>query len=344
MQLLLIAASTVCASLPMVLFVAIVRWLDRYDREPPGMVALAFLWGATGAIGLGITSTLLLLERSLEGLAAMGASVEVPALGAFLGQVVIAPLVEEPCKGLILVPIALSRSFDDMTDGFVYGASAGLGFAMTENFLYFVGAAANPETWFGTVVIRTLYSAVMHATASAALGAGLGFGKFRGRHGLALGGLAGLIVGLAVHATWNGLLTIDQFDPGNAAWHLDLVLLPLMVAASLVVFEACVMHEQRVIARELADEVDRGTLPAGHPAVLASWWRRLGHDWLPRGADRHGYVVAATTLALRKHQIRLMGADAPDAYRADVERLRALTATLLRGPSERGPARAPPPA
>lgn len=339
MHLLLIAASTVCASLPMVVFVAIVRWMDRYEREPVGMVALAFLWGASGAIVLGMASTTLLLQRSLEGLAPLGASFDTRAFGAFLGQVVIAPLVEEPCKGLILVPIALSRSFDDMTDGFVYGAAAGLGFAMTENFLYFVSAAGDAQAWFGTVVIRTLYSAIMHATATAALGAGMGYGRFRGRRGLVLGGVAGLAVGLGIHVVWNGLLTIDQFDPGNAAWHANLVLLPVLVGAAIAVFEACVQHERRVILDELGEEVSTGALPSGHPEVLASWWRRLGHAWLPARVDRHAYVVAATSLALRKRQVRLMGADAPDWYRSDVARLRSVATGLLREP--RAPGRAP---
>ena len=51
----------------------------------------------------------------------------------------IAPLIEEPAKALCLLALYRSREFDNATDGFVYGAAAGLGFGMTENFFYFGG-------------------------------------------------------------------------------------------------------------------------------------------------------------------------------------------------------------
>ena len=57
--------------------------------------------------------------------------------GALPSRQKLAPLIEEPTKAIILFAIVRSRHFDNTTDGFVYGAAAGLGFAMTENFMYF---------------------------------------------------------------------------------------------------------------------------------------------------------------------------------------------------------------
>ena len=149
--------------------------------------------------------------------------------------------------------------------------------------------------------VRTFYSAVMHATDTATVGAGLGWGRFRGIRPTVLMGSLGLTAAIGIHATWNGLLTIDPVLPDSPAWQADLTLLPLLVFGVFVVFELCVLEETRTIRRELEDEVERGVLPPTHPRILASWWRRMGHHWAPANIDKRSYIAAATSLALRKH-------------------------------------------
>ncbi len=331
MQWILIALSTVAAGLPMMAFLSVVWWLDRYDREPPAVVATAFGWGAFGAVGLSLVgSGVLAVFAALAARhAAPWVGVDPDVAAGALTAVVVAPAVEEPAKALVLLPIAFSRHFDNMTDGFVYGAAAGLGFGMTENLLYFVGTSGDVHQWLGTVLIRTFYSAVMHATATACVGAGLGWGRFRGvRVALATGAL-GLVLGAVIHAGWNALLTLDALVPGGALWAADLALLPVVVLAAFAVFEVCVFDETRTIRRELRDEVDRGIIPPSHPAILASWWRRMGRSWAPAGLDRRSYIAAATSLAMRKRQVRMMGSDAPGWYLEDVDLLRRKIRRLL---------------
>lgn len=332
MQMLLVLASNVCAILPMVAFLAAVWWLDRYDREPVWLIALTFLWGAVGAIVLSVVGSAVLATALGVGVG-FGAAVtgaEVDWLTASLGPVVVAPLVEEPAKALILLAIMWNRHFDNMTDGFVYGAAAGLGFGMTENLLYFVVSSGDLVAWSGTVLVRTFYSAVMHATATAIVGAALGFARFRGTLTLTVCGLLGLALATGVHALWNGLLTGEQLiDAHGALMSLNLVLFPFEVLTTFVVFQLCLLEESATIRRELAEEADAGRIPEHHPSIVSSWTRRLRGGWLPPGVDRDAYVQAATSLAMRKKQVRQMGDRAPRFYLDEVERLRRRLVSVL---------------
>ncbi len=321
MYALLIAASGLAAVVPILAFLYLIWWLDRYDREPVGLFLLAFAWGAIGGAGTSlIGSTLLTLP--------LGALLD-PAAANSLASVLIAPLVEEPAKAFILLPIAASRHFDNATDGFVYGAAAGLGFGMTENFLYFVDTADGGTliTWASTVLIRTLYSALMHASATSVVGAAIGLCKFRGAAAKLLLPALGLALAMGIHALWNGLLTLDALaGTGGALTALDLLIFPLELATLFVALQIGLWDERRTIHRELADEVLSGLIPPDEVPVLASYLRRRRRGWLPPGVDRRAYIRAATTLAFRKQQARASGsaryADEVRGLREELLRIR----------------------
>src|SRR5260370_39606317 len=40
----------ICACLPVPLYVMLLLWIDRYEAEPPWMLATAFFWGAAVAV------------------------------------------------------------------------------------------------------------------------------------------------------------------------------------------------------------------------------------------------------------------------------------------------------
>jgi RsiW-degrading membrane proteinase PrsW (M82 family) len=321
----------------MVTFLAVVWWLDRYDREPIWLIALTFLWGAIGGIigaivgsgllGLGAALVVLPVASMLGG--------DSDAIGTVVGTVLIAPLVEEPSKALCFLYVLWNRHFDNMTDGFVYGAAAGLGFGMTENLVYFLGVSGDAALWGSTVVVRTFYSAVMHATATAIVGAALGFARFRGCLALVVCAVLGLAGAMAVHALWNGLLVYGQLANTSTPYLMDLVLFPLEVATVLLVSQICLAEEACTIRRELGEEARRGTLPAEHPRILASTIWRLTRGWLPPGVDQGRYVRAATALAMRRKQVRQMGAGAPAFYKDEIVRLRQQVVALLH-PLSRG--------
>lgn len=330
MQLLLSLLSIACAGVPMFAFLSVIWWLDRYDREPVWLLGVTFLWGAIGAVSISVIITLLLRGAYPALLLAAGLPELDPTLAQAAEPVVLAPFVEEPAKALILLFVMWNRHFDNMTDGFVYGAAAGLGFGMTENLLYFVTVSGDAAVWGSTVLVRTFYSAVMHATASAIVGAALGFARFRGLGSMMGWGLTGLALAMAIHAIWNGLITMSGLTGGEGFFTADLILLPIEVLAVFAVFQICLFEESAIIRRELSEEAAAGHLPAEHPRILASWLRRLSRQWVPPGVNRDRYVQIATSLAMRKKQVRQMGRRTPDFYRAEVQRLRSELVQVLR--------------
>ena len=323
MILVLTALSTLCAAVPMLVFLSLVWWLDRYDREPIWLLGLTFAWGALGAIVLAlIGSTLLLLP-----VAAIA-----PGVADATGAVVIAPLIEEPAKAFILLLIIWNKHFDNMTDGFVYGAAAGLGFGMTENFLYFASAAAtgNPWNWLFTVIIRTMYSAVMHASATSVVGATLGFARFRGCLALGLLAPVGLALGMGIHGLWNGLLTMDSLAHlGGMGFGANLLFFPFEFLFVFGIYQVCLFDESLTIRRELREESAAGLIPTEHAEILGSWWRRNRRSWVPAGVDHHRYVHTATTLALRKWQLAMSRGREEAFYKREVEKLRQQVGALL---------------
>lgn len=319
MTLLLTVGSILAAIVPMFTFLAVVWWLDRYDREPVGLLTITFGWGAVPAVVLALVGSVALNQVVVAFGIATGLD---PALTSLAGPVFVAPIVEEPAKALILLFLMFNRNFDDMTDGFVYGAASGLGFGMTENLIYFLDATGNATDWGFTVLIRTFYSAVMHATATSIVGAALGFGRFRAPGVLVISGLVGYLLAVAIHALWNGLI-------GAGLFLADLAVFPIEVLVVFLVFQVCLLEESIIIRRELTEEARRGTLPSDHPQKLASWVSRHSRRWIPAGVDHHTYVRLATRLAVRRNQVRRLGQRASRFYHEDVERLRGAVRKLL---------------
>lgn len=329
--LLLTVLSVFCAALPMLGFLFVVWWLDRYDREPVWLIAVAFLWGAAGATSLALIGN----TTAQLGLAMVFGD----PTAATLTPVLVAPLVEEPTKALILFLIAISRHFDDTTDGFVYGASTGLGFGMTENLIYFVGAAvaaqADPTggigAWAFTVVLRTLYSAVMHATATSCVGAALGWGRFRSPLARLVAIPFGFACAIGTHALWNGLLSLPELTHGAGMVAFGgFVLLPFEFLLVFLVFQVCLFLEQRTIRRELQLEaIEQGTLPLDHVPILSSALRRGWSRWVPGRVDQQAYIRAATTLAFRRWQSRRARGRKASFYAGEVKRLRREVRNLL---------------
>ena len=138
-----------------------------------------------------------------------------PALGASTGEYVAAtfgaPVVEETLKGLVLIGLLWRRraELDGPTDGVIYAAMVGLGFAMIENVGYYINALVSPErggiALLGyTFVLRGLLSPLLHPIFTSMTGLGVAYAASRRRGGkwaVALGLLAAMIL----HGTWNGL-------------------------------------------------------------------------------------------------------------------------------------------
>lgn len=314
MILIVLLLSSLFATLPLVSTLGFIWWMDRYDREPWWLVLVSLIWGGTGGVFFGVLGSMALnapLEWTLDA-----------ATAGALSAAIVAPLTEEPAKALILLALARSRHFDNITDGFVYGAAAGLGFGVSENLLYFM-SVANADglgAWAANIIVRTLYSAMMHAGATSLVGAALGFAKLRGWWATLFVVPFGLALAMGMHALWNGLIVASGAFGAPALTVLNLLLFPMELVLVLAVFQGSLWTERRMIRRELAEEAKLGTLPAEHVDRLGSALRRDRKGWLRRGIDHGAYVRAATTLAFRRVQAERTG---KAELTQEVERLRA---------------------
>ncbi|MFA6235321.1 MAG: PrsW family intramembrane metalloprotease [Bacteroidota bacterium] len=303
-------ASLVFALVPMLLYLWGVWLMDRYDREPISLLLLNFAWGALGAIFFAILFSITLSST-------MGSS-------EFHDAIFIAPFTEELTKGLFLFWTIRDRRFDNITDGVVYGMAIGLGFGMTENFLYFLGASTAGE-WVFLVIIRTMFTAVMHAMSTGIFGAFMGLTKF-GRPSMRIPlRLLGLFLAMGMHFFWNFSVSINN----PAAAGLGTIFIVLSVVVIIFVVQMALLAENRLLIRELAEESELGLIPATHLQYLPYTSKRKLIGWISPVVDRKQYVQLSTRLAFRKFQSRSCTGPRHDEYSAEVENLRSQIRALL---------------
>jgi RsiW-degrading membrane proteinase PrsW (M82 family) len=161
------------------------------------MLAMAFLWGATGAVFFAFI--LNSINSAVFGAVGGQAGAEIG------GSVISAPFVEELAKGcaLFLFFFWKKDEFDNVVDGIVYACMVGLGFAMTENISYYGQALAHGGLP-GTIMIRGIFAPFSHPLFTAMTGAGLGVARETVKRQLKpVAPFVGLAAAMFLHATWN---------------------------------------------------------------------------------------------------------------------------------------------
>jgi RsiW-degrading membrane proteinase PrsW (M82 family) len=298
--LILLAALAVSAAI-LLTVVALVWWIDRYDREPIHLVAMVFLWGASAAPLASVTA-FPLIDRVVGG-------IEATPDFALLAVGFLTPLIEELTKALgVLMVVLFSSKFDNPTDGVVYGTAAGLGFAVTENVIYGIGAGINHSGAVGVVTLvvgRTLLSAGVHAICSSIFGGFLGHAALAGRIVWRVAWtVGGLLIAVALHGAWN--LALVWFGPvgedgSPRLWLAVLPALYLLYAASLALF---LYSEHRILRKQLADEVNMAMVPSWVEDVIPYYRRRVRSNWWPSRSERTVIARLLTRVAFRKHAIQ----------------------------------------
>ena len=184
-----------------------------WNPEPRVNLIFAFTWGA------GVAALVAIDHQH-----ARPRYVTMPALGKTAGQYVSAtfgaPPVEETLKGLVLILLLRLRrqELDGPTDGIIYAAMVGLGFAMMENISYYIDALLKPERGGTscsaiTFVLRGVLSPFAHPIFTSMTGIGVAYA--RRRTGGRVGGTARPARGDALHGTWNGLSPVRHGGPGR---------------------------------------------------------------------------------------------------------------------------------
>jgi RsiW-degrading membrane proteinase PrsW (M82 family) len=310
----LIIFSALAAIVPMSIYLVLIWKFDRYDREPFKLVLINYMWGALGAIVLALLGSLFFtFIASLF----IRDSVQLSRFGA----IVVAPIVEEITKGLFLLITIANKKFDNITDGIVYGGAIGLGFGMTENFLYFVTYGESVANWIMLVIVRSLFSAVMHCVSTATLGAFLGLAKFKTPAKKVVYAFIGLMIAMLIHSIWNFSLSYENIAP------IGFLFMFVSIIIFLSTFSISLRGERRTIFNELKEESEIGIIPESHLVILSSPQRER-KGWLDE-RTRKTYINAATTLAFRKVQLRNSNGASKTYYEMDVENYRDFIKKLL---------------
>ena len=261
------------ATIPVPLYVVLVLWIDRYEAEPLWMLATAFFWGALIA-----TFFAFLLNTTSQEV--VGALTDASAGEAF-AAVVSAPIVEEIGKAVILFIFFFWKKdeFDGVVDGIVYASMAALGFAMTENILYYGKAAAEGGGGALTVVliIRGFFAPFSHPLFTSLTGIGLGLSRQSNNIAVKfLTPIVGLMMAIFMHSIWNGSAVFG----GGGVFVLTyfIVMVPAFIIM-LVVISLALRREGQVVREFLVMDLERGTLTQEEYKQLGSIIGRMGSSF-----------------------------------------------------------------
>ena len=177
----------VAIGVPLV-FLYAVRRLDLYASGGFGVVIRCFLWGFVA----------FLASYLVNG----------TALRWFTGRAVrtvVAPVVEEIFKSMALAYYVRRPEFTYFVDGAIYGFATGTAFAIVEALFYL--SHASLDGGMALSVNRAFSTSLMHGTTSALVGVAMGRFRFKKSPTRLLALVSGLGMAMALHLTFNWLVT-----------------------------------------------------------------------------------------------------------------------------------------
>ncbi len=310
--------SLLAATVPTLLYALLFYWADRYEREPLWLVTVAFLWGALPAIVISLIGEVLIGVPFI--------TVPDSLAGEVVSGSFVAPIIEELVKGAALFAIYWWRrqEFDGVLDGIIYGALIGFGFAMTENFLYFIGAYM--EDGFGSlslvIYLRSILFGLNHAFYTSLIGIGLGIARYK-RSWLArwLWITVGLAAGIFAHALHNlgaSLASVNVVSLG-----LSLTVAGAGLAITLLAIGLSWQQERNVIQAELAPEVGRLLSREEYGQLVGNWHPPARSKRLPTPSRRQMLVE----YAYRRYRLRRNGLEQEPELAKELDTLQNQLAT-----------------
>jgi RsiW-degrading membrane proteinase PrsW (M82 family) len=288
---------------PLVIYLWVPWIIDRFDPEPWWCLGLALLWGgvaAAGFSGLINTAAVETAEAMFSNLGRQTAS----AYGDVVGACISAPLVEEFWKGLAVFGIFffLRREFDGVVDGIIYGTFAALGFAATENVMYYsraqlVETLGHQDGALATAfVLRGVLSPWGHPLYTSMTGIGFGIARETEKTWLKwMAPVFGYLFAAFLHAVWNGAATVSGM--------LVMLMLPLWLLFNLAflgIIIWLVMRKGRIIRDNLRDEVLIGTMSQEELDLICSPVGRIRATFRYGGSVGRRFVSHGARLGLCK--------------------------------------------
>jgi len=189
------------AFLPPIIYAIWIRNTEKYNREKWKPIIVCFLWGATIAI---VASIILELILGIS----LAISFDDGNIIGLVTAIIIAPFAEELTKPLALRTKTVKKELDELEDGLIYGAVAGLGFSATENLLYgWCFLSEGLFVFLVLIIIRSFGGCLLHASATALTGYGYGKTIILGKSILRV--LPFFVLAIFVHAFYNFLVSLD---------------------------------------------------------------------------------------------------------------------------------------
>jgi len=292
--------------IPAIILLAGIYYLDRYEKEPVRLIAIAL---GAGAIVAPILTAW--IEKAFGVPNSVGTSQDL-----IVPEFVNAnqAIIQTAVIGLVLLGVffIVRYELDDLLDGLVYGAVVGVGFGLAANFWIIW---TTPEV-FGGPSSHTLASTVV---------ASLNYVFYAGVIGLFLGfarrASVGKVIGFAVLGTaiamgfsllhdylpvWVAANKNDVSTSGVAKFLTDLPnILGLVALAVIAVWVSG--REKVLVGRELQDEVASGVVTSDDYNTIVGPFRRFGvlAGAMGKGMSRwqlqRRLYVLEVELAFRKH-------------------------------------------
>ena len=226
----MIAAAAVAILIPLG-FLWLVRRLDLYASGTSHAVVTCMLGGIAAFLAAYLINSTL-----------------APLVGYMLMITLIAPIVEEMLKSLVLIYYVRQPDFTYFVDGAIYGFGTGVAFAVVENLLYLsrIGSESPAYSGLALAITRAFSTSLMHGSASALVGVALG--RLRFGHGITriAAVVLGWVAAMSLHLAFNNLI--------SQPWGFVGIILAILVGLSAVGLNILLirwgLHEERAWLRE----------------------------------------------------------------------------------------------
>lgn len=249
----------ILATAAMVLVLSAYLWLDRWEPEPPRLLVLAFLWGASVAVVVSVA-----LEMVIDAAVNNGGPESSPVTIA-----VGAPVIEEAAKGLFLLLMMTGvrrNELNSLTDCLVYAGVTAVGFAWLENIFYIADGASLADSLL-TAVMRLVMGPFAHPLFTTFTAIGVHF-ALQQRNWVARAGcvLLGYLAAVVMHGLWNGSALAG---PGAYFGLYVVWMMPVFVLAVTLAVRSR-RREQRIVAEKLPGMIAAGLVTPAEAGWLGT--------------------------------------------------------------------------
>jgi RsiW-degrading membrane proteinase PrsW (M82 family) len=255
---------------PAAILLAVLYWLDRYEKEPSRLLAFALAFGAIAAPAIAV---------AVQSMLDVPTSVALQSTVTFSRLNATTPIVEEIVKALAVLAVfwLVRREVDGPLDGLVYGGAVGIGFGLAVNFMAILTTPSlGIDT--GASLTSATVAGFNHVFYAGLVGFALAVARDRSTSGLIGAWAVGAAAAVGAHLLHDYLPSwVAGAAEGTGAGGTFLTALPnaLGLVALAVLFSWSAARDSKVVAEELRDEVTAGYVTAEDYATVTDPWKRF---------------------------------------------------------------------